>query len=73
MTQARNTEQEVLWLSIVVPVYNVKEYLPACMGSLLGQAEGRPVEILLVDDGSTDDSGQLCQEYAKQHHAACHH
>ena len=67
MTQARNTEQEVLWLSIVVPVYNVKKYLPDCMESLLGQAEGRPVEILLVDDGSTDDSGQLCQEYAKQH------
>lgn len=67
MTQERNTEQKALRLSIVVPVYNVKEYLPACMESLLGQAEGRPVEILLVDDGSTDGSGQLCQEYAKQH------
>ena len=67
MTQARNTEQKALRLSIVVPVYNVKEYLPACMESLLGQAEGRPVEILLVDDGSTDGSGLLCQEYAKQH------
>ena len=67
MTQAKNAEQKALWLSIVVPVYNVKEYLPACMESLLGQAEGRPVEILLVDDGSTDGSGQLCEEYASQH------
>lgn len=66
MTQARNTEQEALRLSIVVPVYNVKEYLPACMESLLEQAEGRPVEILLVDDGSTDGSGQLCEEYQRR-------
>ena len=66
MTQERNTEQKALRLSIVVPVYNVKEYLPACMESLLGQAEGRPVEILLVDDGSTDGSGQLCQEYQEK-------
>ena len=50
-------------LSIVVPVYNVKEYLPACMESLLPQAQGKPVEILLVDDGSTDGSEQLCEEY----------
>ncbi len=48
--------------SIIVPVYNVNEYLPACMESLLNQA-CRDYEIILVDDGSTDGSGMLCDGY----------
>ena len=48
--------------SIIVPVYNVKEYLPACMESLLNQA-CQDFEIILVDDGSTDGSGMLCDGY----------
>lgn len=48
--------------SIIVPVYNVAEYLPACMNSLLNQA-CRDFEIILVDDGSTDGSGMLCDGY----------
>ena len=50
--------------SIVIPVYNVAAYLPACMESVLGQ-DLRDAEVLLVDDGSTDGkSGPMCDEYA---------
>lgn len=50
-------------LSIIIPVYNVEEYLPACLESVERAARGR-CEILLVDDGSTDSSGVLCDSYA---------
>ena len=51
-------------ISIVIPVYNVAAYLPACMASVLGQ-DLRDAEVLLVDDGSTDGkSGPMCDEYA---------
>lgn len=53
-------------LSIVVPVYNVEKYLHRCMESLLNQT--RPAhEIILVDDGSKDSSGALCDAYAAEH------
>lgn len=52
--------------SVIVPVYNVKDYLPECMDSLLRQA-CQDFEIILVDDGSTDGSGMLCDGYQ----AAC--
>ena len=53
--------------SIVVPVYNVAEYLPKCVDSLMAQ-ELADCEILLVDDGSTDGkSGALCDGYAAAH------
>lgn len=45
--------------SVVVPVYNVKDYLEKCVDSILAQTE-RDFELLLVDDGSTDGSGELC-------------
>ena len=50
-------------VSIIVPVYNIKEYLPRCVESLRGQSHAK-LEILLVDDGSTDGSGQLCDALA---------
>lgn len=50
-------------ISIIVPVYNAEEYLCKCVDSLLSQAFGH-VEIILVDDGSTDKSGKICDEYA---------
>lgn len=50
--------------SIIVPVYNVADYLTECIGSLLAQDTESPYEILLVDDGSTDSSGSICDAYA---------
>lgn len=52
--------------SFIVPVYNVKKYIDKCMASLLCQ-KGTEFEILLVDDGSTDGSGYICDSYAKKY------
>ncbi|MDE6870705.1 MAG: glycosyltransferase [Bacteroidales bacterium] len=50
-------------LSIIVPVYNVESYLHRCVDSLLGQSY-KDIEIILVDDGSTDKSPAICDWYA---------
>lgn len=50
-------------VSVVVPVYNVESYLPRCLQSISSQTH-RELEILLVDDGSTDSSGELCDAFA---------
>lgn len=52
-------------ISIVVPVYNVAEYLPACLDSICQQTY-RNLEVLLVDDGSSDRSGDICEAYAER-------
>ena len=53
-------------ISIIIPVYNCKEYLPACVDSI--RAVGvEAYEILLIDDGSTDGSGALCDDLAAQY------
>ena len=51
-------------ISIVVPVYNVSKYLRKCLDSILAQAYTN-WECILVDDGSTDDSGQICEDFNK--------
>ncbi len=50
-------------VSIIVPVYNVEKYIDKCLKSIIGQRY-KNIEILLVNDGSTDKSGQICQKYA---------
>ncbi len=50
-------------ISVVVPVYNVSDYLGRCVSSLLNQTYSN-IEILLIDDGSTDGSERLCDDYA---------
>ena len=50
-------------ISVIVPVYNVEEYLTQCIESIINQTYTN-LEIILVDDGSTDQSGKICDEYA---------
>ena len=52
-------------LSIIIPVYNVVQYLPHCLDSILPQI-GQDDEVLLIDDGSTDGSELICDEYARR-------
>ena len=51
------------FISVIVPVYNVEVYLPRCINSLLNQTY-TDFELILVDDGSSDSSGAICDEYA---------
>lgn len=51
-------------ISVIVPVYNILEYLPRCVNSLKAQTYEN-IEIILVDDGSNDGTGELCEELAK--------
>lgn len=57
-------------VSIIVPVYNVEKYLERCIQSLLKQTHHN-IEIILVDDGSTDGSPQICDNYEKQDCRIC--
>ena len=52
-------------ISIIVPVYNTAPYLERCINSLLNQTY-RTIEIILINDGSTDESGAICDRYMKE-------
>ena len=52
-------------ISVIVPVYNVEKYLRHCIDSILTQSF-TDFELLLIDDGSPDRCGQICDEYAKK-------
>ena len=52
-------------ISIIVPVYNTEKYLDQCIQSILSQTY-TDFELLLIDDGSTDSSGVICDRYAEQ-------
>ena len=52
-------------ISVIVPVYKVEKYLAQCMDSILSQTH-KDLEIILVDDGSPDNCGAMCDEYAKR-------
>lgn len=52
-------------ISVIIPVYNVEKYLSQCINSILNQTI-KNLEIILVDDGSLDDSGNICDEFSKK-------
>jgi glycosyltransferase involved in cell wall biosynthesis len=64
-----NVEKESIKIvgkvSIIVPVYNVQEHIRRCILSILEQTYGN-IEVILINDGSTDDSGYICDEYAEK-------
>lgn len=60
------TEIEKPLISVIVPVYNVENYMRQCIDSLLNQTLSN-IEIILVDDGATDTSPKICDEYARRY------
>lgn len=52
-------------VSVIIPIYNVEEYLDECIGGMLSQSFS-DFELILVDDGSPDRSGEICDEYGKK-------
>lgn len=52
-------------ISVIVPVYNIREYLREAVDSVLKQ-DYQKLQVILIDDGSTDDSGKICDEYAQR-------
>ncbi len=59
-------------ISVIVPVYNVQPYLRKCLDSIIDQTY-KDLEILIIDDGSTDGSGEICDEYKKDERVKVFH
>lgn len=55
---------EETMVSVIIPVYNVEQFLNKCVNSVLNQTYEN-LEIILVDDGSTDESGEMCDQLKK--------
>ena len=60
-----NNQENIPLISIVIPVYNVEKYLERCLESVISQTYSN-LEIILVNDGSTDMSGEICNTYQKK-------
>lgn len=54
-----------IFCSVIIPVYNVEKYIEKCVESILGQSF-EDLELILVNDGSTDESGKICDKYARK-------
>ena len=54
-------------ISVTIPVYNVEKYLKRCLDTVFNQTFNLDYEVICVDDGSTDNSGKILEEYAKNH------
>ena len=54
-------------ITVIVPVYNVENYLRKCLDSIITQTY-KNIEIVVVNDGSTDASGEICKEFAEMDH-----
>ncbi len=52
-------------ISVIIPIYNVEKYLPKCLSSVLAQTY-KKLEVILVDDGSSDGSGAICDSFAEK-------
>lgn len=52
-------------ISVIIPIFNTAKYLPACLDSVINQTY-QNLEVILIDDGSTDNSGQIADDYAKK-------
>ena len=52
-------------VSVIIPVYNVQEYLKECLESIINQTY-KKIEIIIINDGSTDDSGSICKLYQQK-------
>lgn len=53
-------------ISVIVPIYNVEEYLEECLNSILDQTK-KNIEVIMVDDGSTDGSGDIAKKFSEEH------
>ncbi len=53
-------------LSVIIPVYNLENYIAKCLDSIISQINEK-LEIILIDDGSKDKSAEICQEYEKKY------
>ena len=52
---------------VIIPIYNAEKYIKKCISSVLAQTVACNIQIVLVDDGSTDESGEICDKYAAEH------
>ena len=64
MTEGIQEDMKTELISVIIPVYNVQMYLAECVDSVINQTY-KNLEIILVDDGSTDESGKICDQYSE--------